>query len=258
MLFSIITINRNNANNLETTIKSIISQDSSLYEFIIIDGASTDNSLDIIKKYKAYIDYYISEPDKGIYNAMNKGIAKAKGKYAIFMNSGDLFSYSTALNDISKNELNADFIFCGWNRMKNGKHLASYLPGKQITLYTLFYYSTCICHQAMFTRVAVLKELQGYDENLKISADICFVMKALGIYYKIYQSLPYYIANLDVEGMSNSPKGLAILNEEKPAYFKRLFPYVYDDYVKMHKYFRFSPMNIIRHLQWRLWKDKSR
>ena len=79
MLFSIITINRNNANNLETTIKSIISQDSSLYEFIIIDGASTDNSLDIIKKYKAYIDYYISEPDKGIYNAMNKGIAKAKG-----------------------------------------------------------------------------------------------------------------------------------------------------------------------------------
>ena len=106
MFFSIITINRNNAKGLEDTIQSVLSQDRNLYEFIIIDGASSDNSLEVIKKYESQIHYYISEPDTGIYNAMNKGIDKAKGEYAIFMNSGDSFSYPTALNDISKNNFN--------------------------------------------------------------------------------------------------------------------------------------------------------
>lgn len=68
----------------------------------------------------------------------------------------------------------------------------------KITLYTLFYHSTCVCHQATFIKVSVLKELQGYEEKLKVSADICFVMKALVVHYKTFQILPYYITNLDV------------------------------------------------------------
>ena len=72
MFFSIITINRNNAKGLEDTIQSVLSQDRNLYEFIIIDGASSDNSLEVIKKYESQIHYYISEPDTGIYNAMTK------------------------------------------------------------------------------------------------------------------------------------------------------------------------------------------
>ena len=258
MFFSIITINRNNAKGLEDTIQSVLSQDRNLYEFIIIDGASSDNSLEVIKKYESQIHYYISEPDTGIYNAMNKGIDKAKGEYAIFMNSGDSFSYPTALNDISKNNLNADFLFSGWTRIKNGKKLASYLPKEKITLYTLFYHSTCVCHQATFIKVSVLKELQGYEEKLKVSADICFVMKALVVDYKTFQILPYYITNLDVTGISGNLKGMTILNEEKPAYFKKLCPYVYDDYIKMHKILRFSPTNIFRFIKWKLWKDKCR
>ena len=87
MFFSIITINRNNAKGLEDTIQSVLSQDRNLYEFIIIDGASSDNSLEVIKKYESQIHYYISEPDHGIYNAMNIGIDKAKGEYAVFINS---------------------------------------------------------------------------------------------------------------------------------------------------------------------------
>jgi hypothetical protein len=91
-----------------------------------------------------------------------------------------------------------------------------------------------------------LKELQGYEEKLKVSADICFVMKALVVHYKTFQILPYYITNLDVTGISGNLKGMTILNEEKPAYFKKLCPYVYDDYIKMHKILRFSPTNIFR------------
>ena len=72
-----------------------------------------------------------------------------------------------------------------------------------------------------------MKELQGYEEKLKVSADICFVMKALVVHYKTFQILPYYITNLDVTGISGNLKGMTILNEEKPAYFKKLCPYVY-------------------------------
>lgn len=258
MLYSIITINRNNAAKLEDTIRSVISQDRSLYEYIIIDGASTDHSLEVIKKYESNIDYYVSEPDNGIYNAMNKGIARARGKYAIFMNSGDSFSYSTALNDVCKNKSEADFIFCGWTRMKDGKRLSTYLPPSKLTLYTLYYNSTCICHQATFTRVDVLKEMAGYDESLKITADIFLVIKAFALHRKTYQILPYYITDLDIVGLSNSQEGLAILLKEKPAYFKSLCPHIYDDYIKIHNIFRFSPMNILKLIKLKLWKDKSR
>ena len=89
MLFSIITINYNNAEGLEGTIQSVVSQQFIDYEYIVVDGNSTDDSLDLLKKYSSYITFYISEPDKGVYDALNKGVQVAKGDYIIFMNSGD-------------------------------------------------------------------------------------------------------------------------------------------------------------------------
>ena len=87
---SIITINKNDAKGLEKTLESIWKKQSFKdFEHIIIDGASTDNSINIIKKYASHLSYWVSEPDKGIYNAMNKGIIKAKGNYLLFLNSGD-------------------------------------------------------------------------------------------------------------------------------------------------------------------------
>jgi len=87
MKLSIITINRNNKDGLEKTIRSVMAQTCRDYEYIVIDGASTDGSVDIIRQYEKKISCWISEPDKGIYNAMNKGILQAHGNYCIFMNS---------------------------------------------------------------------------------------------------------------------------------------------------------------------------
>ena len=101
MRYSIITINYNNSEGLKRTIKSVISQTSKDFEYIIIDGGSTDGSVDIIKQYATHIRYWISEKDKGVYNAMNKGVAQAHGDYCIFMNSGDCFHSSDVL-DIGK------------------------------------------------------------------------------------------------------------------------------------------------------------
>ena len=88
MKYSIITINYNNRDGLEMTINSVLGQSYQDLEYIIIDGGSTDGSVEVIKKYESRIDYWVSEPDKGVYNAMNKGIGKASGDYLNFMNSG--------------------------------------------------------------------------------------------------------------------------------------------------------------------------
>ena len=92
MKLSIITINYNNLAGLQRTIDSVVCQTWHDYEWIIIDGGSSDGSKELIEQYQEYITYWCSEPDKGIYNAMNKGIDHAHGDYLIFMNSGDAFA----------------------------------------------------------------------------------------------------------------------------------------------------------------------
>ena len=105
MFLSIITINRNNAVGLKKTLESVASQTCRDFEHIIIDGASTDGSVDVINDYVAStagknVSYWISEPDSGVYNAMNKGIKKAIGDYCLFLNSGDwLFNSDTVKNE---------------------------------------------------------------------------------------------------------------------------------------------------------------
>ena len=115
MYYSIITINYNNKEGLEQTIKSVLSQTFRNYQFIIIDGGSSDGSVDVIKKYANNINYWISEPDKGRYNAMNKGIKQAIGDYLNFMNSGDTFHSPTVLEDIAKMNLSEDIITGGFS-----------------------------------------------------------------------------------------------------------------------------------------------
>src|SRR5512145_3080868 len=86
---SIITVNLNNSIGLERTISSVVNQNFCDFEYIIIDGARTEGRLNVIKRYNERLKFWISEPDKGIYDAMNKGLLKATGDYLLFLNSGD-------------------------------------------------------------------------------------------------------------------------------------------------------------------------
>ena len=101
MKLSIITINFNNKAGLERTITSVFQQDFKDFEFIVIDGGSTDGGKELIESNKQHFSYWVSEADKGIYNAMNKGIKMSKGKYVAFLNSDDWFNNNTLL-DIKK------------------------------------------------------------------------------------------------------------------------------------------------------------
>ena len=110
MKYSIITVNFNNKEGLRKTIESVIHQSFCDFEYIVIDGGSTDGSMDIIKEYESHINYWVSEPDKGIYNAMNKGILKAQGDYINFMNSGDCLYDNNVLNNTLP-YLTADIVY---------------------------------------------------------------------------------------------------------------------------------------------------
>ena len=105
---SIITPSFNQGKFLEETILSVLSQNYPDLEYFVIDGGSTDNSVDIIKKYEHRVHHWVSEKDKGVYHAMNKGIAKARGEYVLFLNSGDVLINNMGLNQLFEKGNNAD------------------------------------------------------------------------------------------------------------------------------------------------------
>lgn len=151
MKYSIITINFNNRDGLRRTIESVVNQTYRDFEYIIIDGGSIDGSVDIIKEYADKIDYWVSEPDKGIYNAMNKGITMAHGEYLNFMNSGDCFFDKERLQKIE--DLNSDSdIIVGKDLhidSKSGKSATSVISHR---LGFFHFYTTTIPHQSAFIK----------------------------------------------------------------------------------------------------------
>lgn len=196
MTISVITVNRNNVSGLRSTIHSVIAQTAAPSEFIIIDGASTDGSAQLLQEYREYISYSVSEPDKGIYNAMNKGIAQAHGDYCIFMNSGDCFASQDVLEKIASSGARADII-CG-DAVILTDPIGHKVHPEEITLKYL--YDSSICHQAAFIKRSLLEG--GYDESLKIVADRKLFLEALVLGGCSYEHVSVDVVNYDVSGYS--------------------------------------------------------
>ncbi len=194
MKLSIITINKNNREGLRRTIESVVSQTFQEFEYIVIDGASTDGSAELIQEYPR-IDYSVSEPDTGIYNAMNKGIARATGEYLLFLNSGDSLFKTTTLQNILNHPLTADLVY-GDNVRNYGKHLRFIQepPDDQLTLTKLVY--NPICHQSILFKRFLFDIFGGYNESLAIASDIDFIatvyLSAKYSFHKIPEVIAYY------------------------------------------------------------------
>lgn len=219
---SIITINLNDAKGLLRTIESVIHQTYKEFEFIIIDGASVDESLSVINTHESHIDTWISEPDSGLYAAMNKGIARAKGEYVSFMNSGDTFCNAQVLEQVFSNRPTADILLGRINIVKsNGAIQRDYaLKQKDMTLFSLYLYG--VPHQASFIRRSLFDECGYYDETLKINADWKFFVQALILHNKSLQHLNVTIADFDDLGISSRNK--TGLLEERQQVFNELIP----------------------------------
>ena len=168
-LITVITVVYNALPFLEETILSVLNQTYHNIEYIIVDGGSTDGTLELIRKYENRISHWISEPDRGIYDAMNKGAKLAKGKFICFLNAGDLFSDIHILERISK-ELNNDPTILFGNYFISDGIKSRELKAKGLTKLKLFFWSTrAVCHQAMLVRT---KDFVPFDLRYRLKAEL--------------------------------------------------------------------------------------
>jgi len=174
---SIITVVFNNAKDIEYTIQSVLNQSYEHVEYIIVDGLSTDGTLDILNKYRAQIDILISEKDKGIYDAMNKGLEQATGDYVLFLNSGDAFYDKNTLSAIFTDSEGADIYYGETKLIDENRKIIGDRRHKTPEKFTWksFRYGMNICHQAIFIKRAIAPK---YDLQYKISADIDWIIRA--------------------------------------------------------------------------------
>jgi len=174
-LITVVTVVYNGEEHLEQTIKSVIEQSYDNVEYLIIDGGSTDGTLDIIKKYEDMIDYWVSEQDEGIYDAMNKGIALSIGEYILFMNAGDWFVDSGIVKYIAARiaDNRVDYIFGDLNRVDNNGSIEVHKGN--LDTYTKY---TPIGHQAIFVKCQVLREMP-FDTKYRIMADYDMMIKLI-------------------------------------------------------------------------------
>lgn len=202
MKLSIITVNLNNGSGLRKTIESVLSQDYVDFEYIIIDGGSQDESVDIIKEYENGINYWISETDTGIYNAMNKGIVKSKGEYLLFINSGDFLSENILNRIISSDSLNSDILYGNaFVVFKNGER-ELFIPPKELTFNTFF--NGTICHQATFIKKELFEKYGMYNEGYKIVSDWIFFLKVIVFEKVLVRYIDETIASVDGHGIGTS------------------------------------------------------
>lgn len=169
MKLSIVTISYNNLLGVKRTAENVLSQVWNDYEWIVIDGGSTDGTKEYLTSLEKQPDYWCSEKDNGIYDAQNKGIRIAKGEYVCCMNAGDTFCENTTLQKVFAKNPKADVIYGDWKRIyPNGEETCR--APKVMPPYFFFYKGKNICHQAMFVKTKLLQE-SGFDLSYRIYAD---------------------------------------------------------------------------------------
>ena len=235
MALSIITINRNNAAGLEKTMNSVLSQSYSDFEYVVVDGASTDNSVDVIRRFSIQFGdrlKWVSEPDKGIYNAMNKGIRMADGEYLEFLNSGDcLVSRDVVASMCKALEVNGNPSILYGNMLKEmmgGRILRDKcFAGGDITF--LGFYTGTLNHSPAYIKKDLFDKYGFYDESLKIVSDWKWYLKAiiLGEEKPVYANID--VTLFDMHGISETNKDLDKA-ERKQVLEQMIHPTILADY----------------------------
>lgn len=197
---SIITIVYNNVRDIERTLQSVLNQTYSNIEYLVIDGASNDGTLEILKKYESRLSKLITEKDEGIYDAMNKGLAAATGDYVLFMNSGDELYAPDTVQKVFSTAEDADIYYGetemydeNWQSLGRRRHQA---PAK--FNWKSFRFGMSVSHQAIYIRRSLT---EAYDLQYQLSSDIDWVIRAAKKAKKIVR-VEAYVAKYLVGGMS--------------------------------------------------------
>ena len=250
MKLSIITINRDNSEGLRKTMESVFAQTYRDFEYIVVDGNSTDDSVDVIKEYEEQLHLthstihfkWISEPDTGIYNAMNKGVKMSHGEYTLMLNSGDYLVDEHVIERIMP-ELDGTDIIQGnrleiidnntWRNKGYGRSTISFLD----------VHGGCFLHQASFCRVELFQKYGYFREDYKYVSDTIFFVIVLGYNKATFKYVEMDIAYFDMNGVSNiNDKNIRVQHrqEENRMYHEmfpgRLYDYCLDNRRKVEFY----------------------
>lgn len=236
LLLTVITINYNNANGLLKTIKSVIQQTYTDFEYVIIDGGSTDSSLAVIKDFETEVNYWVSEPDNGVYNAMNKGLKAAKGDFVFFLNSGDvLYDDNVIAKLLNTLSLDDDLVY-GDVLLKHEHNNWERLQVHPEILPFSYFYKGTICQQACFFKKSLFDSIFYFNETYKIISDWEFLVYALYIKQVKYRKINLLISIYDMEGISSTPELRYISKQEREQVLSTFFPLFIDDYKRLTSY----------------------
>ena len=270
MKLSSITINYNNAEGLRKTLASVAAQTFRDFEHIIVDGGSTDGSVEVIREYEQSLASrlsplasnlkWLSEPDSGIYNAMNKGIEialgrrvvnafnrselvedknkgikMASGEYLIFLNSGDYLVDADTLKNVFADADDVDIIYGDRINVdeEGSQKKVNYFPDK---ITGSFMYHSMISHQASFIKSDLFVKYGLYREDLKYASDWEFFLKTFLLYNCTYQHIHQYVVYFDCLGISSVADNNKEMWEERKRVFAETLPAFAEDYVLMEHY----------------------
>jgi glycosyltransferase involved in cell wall biosynthesis len=170
-LLTIITVCKDIAGDIVDTCESIVAQTFRNFEWIVVDGASTDGTLDVLERYRRRIGILVSEPDRGVYHAMNKGVALARGEYLLFLNGGDYLAEDTVLERVFAQKRAADILYGSWVcRRDDGFLYRCNVPPEEVITKSFFAYDI-LNHQSTFIKKALFEKFGLYDEQYRIMAD---------------------------------------------------------------------------------------
>lgn len=212
---AIVTIVYNGEREIERTIRSVVSQTYRNIEYVLVDGASTDGTMQIVEPYREFFHAIVSEPDSGIYNAMNKGLNLVSGDYVIFVNSGDCLASENVLervvDSIRKESRLPDMVYGNYKESGNSaleKEIPCYSHEKA-------WYGMFASHQSIFYRLGLLRDNNiVFDETFKVAADYKLTLQAI-VKGKSFLKLPICISSFDITGVSCKNQDLGLYEADR-------------------------------------------
>ncbi len=230
-LVTIITVNRNNIAGLHATLDSVVGQSFKDYEHIIIDGGSDDGSAELLGKYPHLSPSSITEQDKGIYNAMNKGIARAKGEYILFLNSGDELHDNGVLANMAKH-LNGHDLVYGRDTLVKADGTRWLKPYPDLMTFSFMFRDT-LPHSATFIRRTLFDTVGPYDEEMRICSDWKFFMLALFKHDCSCLYVPIPVSVFALNGISANPENFSAVDRERAQVIEQFFPRFRTDFQEL-------------------------
>lgn len=223
---SIVSITYNNLAGLKKTMKSVLEQTFTGYEYIIIDGGSSDGSREYVEENADKLVYAISERDKGVYDAMNKGIKVAKGEYLFFLNSGDRLVTPNTLERVWTDHHKEDIVFGNLLIEDISETWEKNYPDQPSFKYFL---TDSLPHSGgAFIRRELFERVGLYDESVKISSDWMFYLDAIFNHKSTLKYLAMPISYFDYDGLSSRPENRELLESEKLTFLEKEFPLHYE------------------------------